>query len=82
LVATPWTRVSTQTSLIAVGPCGKDDSMQTQCLADARFGLVHECFVQVLRAHASTVPVAGQDQVGSPRKVSGFSQVPARRLST
>jgi len=78
----PWTRVSTQTSLTAVGSCGNDDSMQTQCLADVRFGLVHECFVQLLRAYASTVPVAGQDQVGRARQVSGFSQVPARRLST
>ena len=69
--------MSTQTSLIAVGSCGKDDSMQTPCLTDARFGLVHECFVQVLKTYASTVPVAGQDQVGRARQVSGFSQVHA-----
>ena len=40
--------VSTQTSLIAVGPVVKDDGMQRQCLTDARFALVRECFVQVV----------------------------------
>ena len=59
LVATPWTRVSTQTSLIAIGPCGKDDLMQTRCLADARFALVHECLVQLVGAHAPVVPGHG-----------------------
>ena len=59
LVATPWTRVSTQTSLVAVGPCGKDDGMQTRCLAGARFALVGECFVQVLGAHSPVVPGRG-----------------------
>lgn len=52
LVATPWIRVSTQTSLIAAGPCGKDDGMQTQCLADARLAQEREGFIQVLGAHA------------------------------
>ena len=59
LVATPWTWVSTQTSLIAVGPCDKGDGMQRQCLADAWFALVRECFVQVLGAHAPVVPGRG-----------------------
>jgi hypothetical protein len=56
LVATPCTRVSTQTSLIAIGSCGKDDLMQTRCLADARFALVREWLVQVVGAHAPVVP--------------------------
>jgi hypothetical protein len=47
-VTTLWTPVSTQTSLIAVGPCDKGDGMQRQCLADAWFALVRECFVQVV----------------------------------
>ena len=33
--------------------------MQTQCLADARFALVRECFVQVLGTHALVVPGCG-----------------------
>jgi hypothetical protein len=49
-------RVGTHTSLITVGPCGKHDGMQTQCLADARFALVRECFVWVLGARAPVVP--------------------------
>src|SRR5215468_5993427 len=46
-------------SLIAIGPCGKDDLMQTRCLADARFALVRECLVQVVGAHAPVVPGHG-----------------------
>ena len=56
----------TQTPHIALGPWGKDDGMQTQGRAGARFTLVRECFVRVVGAHSPVVPGYGS-QVSDQR---------------